>query len=138
MPTWHIRDWPLSRRHGTPHRLICGLRKESNLRKQWESPPRCKEERDRNGHKEPNLYLQREGGSLDMRTFLRGKVTLLFMVLGMLLALPAVALAADLVSDVNADLSSSVSAPTAVKANGDKTFQIKVWAVGNYNNINNT
>jgi len=33
-----------------------------------------------------------------MRTFLRGKVTLLFMMLGMLIALPAVALAAELVT----------------------------------------
>jgi hypothetical protein len=34
-----------------------------------------------------------------MRTFLRGKVTLLFMMLGLLLAVPAVALAADLNTD---------------------------------------
>src|SRR5215211_1904188 len=73
-----------------------------------------------------------------MRTMLRGKVTLLFMMLGMLLAVPAVALAADVVSDVNADLSSSVSTPTWVGPNAAKSFQIKVWAVGNYNNINNT
>jgi hypothetical protein len=72
-----------------------------------------------------------------MRTKLRSKVALLFMTLGMLLAVPAVAFAADVVSDVNADLSSNVNAPTWVKANGDKTFEIKVWATGAYNNINN-
>jgi hypothetical protein len=72
-----------------------------------------------------------------MRTKLRSKVALLFMMLGMLLAVPAVAFAADVVSDVNADLSSNVNAPTWVKANGDKTFEIKVWAAGTYNNINN-
>jgi hypothetical protein len=71
-----------------------------------------------------------------MRTWLRSKISLLFMTLGLLVAIPAVAFAADLVSDVNADLSSSVSTPTWVGANADKTFQIKVWAVGNYNNIN--
>src|SRR5215208_4246232 len=73
-----------------------------------------------------------------MRTMLRGKISLLFMMLGMLLAVPAVAFAADIVSDVNADLSSSVSTPTWVGPNPDKSFQIKVWAVGNYNNINGT
>ena len=36
-----------------------------------------------------------------MRTFLRGKVTLLFMVLGMLLAIPAVALADQIVGDAD-------------------------------------
>src|SRR5215208_1471656 len=70
-----------------------------------------------------------------MRTMLRGKISLLFMMLGMLLAVPAVAFAADIVSDVNADLSSSVSTPTWVGPNADKSFQIKVWAEGNYNNI---
>ena len=73
-----------------------------------------------------------------MRTMLRGKISLLFMMLGMLLAVPAVAFAADVVSDVNADLSSNVNVPTWVGPNADKSFQIKVWAVGNYNNINNT
>jgi hypothetical protein len=66
-----------------------------------------------------------------MRTKLRGKVTLLFMMLGMLLAVPAVAIAADLNSDVNADLSSNVNAPTVVEPNGQKSFDIKVWATGN-------
>jgi hypothetical protein len=56
----------------------------------------------------------------------------------MLMAVPAVALAADLASDVNADISSNVLLPTEVSPNTNKTFQIKVWAVGNYNNINNT
>src|SRR5918994_505365 len=128
MPTWHIRDWPLSRRHGTPHRLICGLRKESNLRKQWESPPRCKEERDRNGHKERNLYLQREGGSLDMRTFLRGKITLLFMLLGLLVAIPAIALADiihDQVNNIDVNVPGPVGEPLPLTVNGTKT--VKYW-----------
>lgn len=73
-----------------------------------------------------------------MRTRLRSKVTLLFMTLGMLLAIPAVAFAADVVSDVNADLSSSVSTPTWVAADADKNFQIKVWATGTYNNMTST
>jgi hypothetical protein len=48
-----------------------------------------------------------------MRTFLRGKVTLLFMVLGLLLAIPAVALADNVVNDV------------AVDTNGDKIVTVE-------------
>ncbi|MDQ3929526.1 MAG: PxKF domain-containing protein [Chloroflexota bacterium] len=44
-----------------------------------------------------------------MRTMLRGKAMLLFMSLGMLLAVPAVAMAADLFSDTTDDLTGHVS-----------------------------
>jgi hypothetical protein len=67
-----------------------------------------------------------------MRTFLRGKVTLLFMMLGMLLAVPTVALAADLLTE--AELSSQVIAPTDVAPDATTNFDIKVWARGNINN----
>jgi PKD domain len=71
-----------------------------------------------------------------MRTMLRSKLSLLFMMLGMLLAVPAVAFAADVVSDVNADLSSDVTQPTEVSPNDPtNAFDIKVWATGTLNNI---
>ena len=71
-----------------------------------------------------------------MRTKLRGKVTLLFMMLGMLLAVPTVALAADLLTE--AELSSTVTARTEVAPNETTNFDIKVWARGNINNPNAT
>jgi hypothetical protein len=61
-----------------------------------------------------------------MRTMLRGKITLLFMALGLLLALPAAAWA-DATLDTSADLSTSIVTPTNVGI-GDNTFKIKVWA----------
>jgi hypothetical protein len=67
-----------------------------------------------------------------MRTKLKSKVTLLFMMLGMLLAVPTVALAADLLTE--AELSSQVIAPTEVAPSDTTDFEIKVWARGNINN----
>ena len=67
-----------------------------------------------------------------MRTRLRGKVTLLFMILGILLAVPTVALAADLLTE--AELSSQVSTPTIVAPNATTNFDIKVWARGSIAN----
>src|SRR5215208_1723779 len=64
-----------------------------------------------------------------MRTTLRSKVTLLFMTFGMLLAVPTVALAADLLTE--AELSSDVNARTEVAPNDTTDFNIKVWARGN-------
>lgn len=64
-----------------------------------------------------------------MRTMLRGKVTVLIMMLGMLLAVPTVALAADLLTE--AELSSDVNARTEVASNDTTDFNIKVWARGN-------
>jgi hypothetical protein len=64
-----------------------------------------------------------------MRTFLRGKITLLFMMLGMLVAVPTVAFAADLLTE--AELSSDVSDRTEVAPNDTENFTIKVWARGN-------
>src|SRR5215218_5924789 len=52
--------------------------------------------RDRNGPEARDVYEQREGRSLDMRTMLRGKISLLFIVCAVLLAIPAIALADDL------------------------------------------
>jgi hypothetical protein len=54
------------------------------------------------------------------------------MMLGMLLAVPAVALAADLLTE--AELSSDVNARTDVAPNDTTDFNIKVWARGNLNN----
>jgi PKD domain len=71
-----------------------------------------------------------------MRTMLRGKFTLLFMMLGLLLAVPTVALAADLLTE--AELSSQVIAPTAVAPSDTTDFNIRVWARGNINNPNAT
>ena len=54
-----------------------------------------------------------------MRTYLRGKVTLLFMMFGLLIAVPAVALAAELVTSEldtttpNAVTVTKVAAPTS-------------------------
>jgi hypothetical protein len=63
-----------------------------------------------------------------MRTRLRSKVVLLFMSLGLLLAIPATAaLAADL--DTDAVLNTNAQAPTTVVV-GDNGFDIKVWATG--------
>jgi hypothetical protein len=53
------------------------------------------------------------------------------MTLGMLLAVPTVALAADLLTE--AELSSDVNARTEVAPNDTTDFNIKVWARGNIN-----
>src|SRR5215216_4680681 len=45
-----------------------------------------------------------------MRTFLRGKVTLLFMMLGMLLAIPAIALADVIVNDIDSAGDNTITA----------------------------
>src|SRR5215211_1694157 len=50
-------------------------------------------ESDRNGQEEREVYEQREGRTLDMRTRLRGKATLLFIVVAVLIAVPAAAFA---------------------------------------------
>jgi hypothetical protein len=63
-----------------------------------------------------------------MRTMLRGKVTLLIMMLGMLIAIPAVALAAELV--VNAELNSTTVSSVTVKQGETANFDIKVSATG--------
>src|SRR5215217_2076367 len=60
-----------------------------------------------------------------MRTYLRDKFTLLFLMLGMLLALPAAAWAAVTI-DTSVDLSTSVGTPTNVQI-GSNNFNIKVW-----------
>src|SRR5215210_5380367 len=93
MSTWHIRDWPLSRGHGGPYPIVCSFEKGSNVGKTWTSLPINKEERDRNGHKELDVYYQREGRSLDMRTKLRSKFPLLFIVCAALLAVGGTAMA---------------------------------------------
>lgn len=64
----------------------------------------------------------------DLRTKLRGKITLLFMTFGLLLAVPAVALA-DNIQDNIADNVASPLQLTAGDANSDKTAEIKV--IGN-------
>jgi hypothetical protein len=66
-----------------------------------------------------------------MRTFLRRKISLLFMALGLLVAIPAVALAADLNTD--AVLSTNALTPTWVGVGSPDAnkFDIKVWANGN-------
>ena len=53
-----------------------------------------------------------------MRTRLRGKATLLFMMLGLLLAIPAVALAADVINADLIDYTSQNANYTAGSANG--------------------
>jgi hypothetical protein len=63
-----------------------------------------------------------------MRTFLRGKITLLFMTFGLLLAIPAVALADNIQDNIADDVASSLQL-TAGDANSDKTAEIKV--IGN-------
>ena len=63
-----------------------------------------------------------------MRTKLRSKVTLLFMTLGLLIAVPAVALA-DNIQDNIADSVASSLQLTAGDANSDKTAEIRV--IGN-------
>src|SRR5829696_7032430 len=79
MATWHIRNSPCGRRQSTPRQLTCACEQGIYPRKQCESQLTSREDRDRNGQREPEVYSQREGGSLDMRTFLRSKVTLLFL-----------------------------------------------------------
>jgi hypothetical protein len=63
-----------------------------------------------------------------MRTKLRGKVTLLFMTLGLLLAVPAVALADNIQDNIQDNVNSALQL-TAGDANSDKTAEIMV--VGN-------
>jgi hypothetical protein len=63
-----------------------------------------------------------------MRTFLRGKVTLLFMVLGLLLAIPAVAYAAELVT--NAEVDSTTVTSVTVTQGQTANFDINVGATG--------
>jgi hypothetical protein len=55
--------------------------------------------------------------------------------LGMLLAVPTVALAADLLTE--AELSSDINLRTEVAPNATENFDIKVWARGNINNNTN-
>ena len=63
-----------------------------------------------------------------MRTYLRSKVTLLFMTLGLLLAIPAVALADNIQDNVQDNVSSALQL-TAGDATSDKTAEIRI--VGN-------
>src|ERR671910_237848 len=60
-----------------------------------------------------------------MRTWLRSKVTLLFMTFALMLALPVVALA-DITLDTSATLATDANLPTSVEV-GENTFTIKVW-----------
>jgi hypothetical protein len=62
-----------------------------------------------------------------MRTFLRGKVTLLFMMLGMLIAIPAVALAAELVTS---ELDTVTPNAVTVEQGGTTNFNIGLAATG--------
>jgi len=65
-----------------------------------------------------------------MRTFLRGKVTLLFMMLGMLLAIPAVALAAELVT-AEVDVGTPATPnEISVEQGGSKALPISLTATG--------
>jgi HYR domain len=61
----------------------------------------------------------------------RGRFSLILGVLAAMIALAAVAYAADIQTD--ADLSTSLLSPTQVSI-GDNGFTIKVWAIGNLNN----
>ncbi len=65
-----------------------------------------------------------------MRTTLRGKISLLFMMCAMLLAIPAVALA-DNINDDIADTATSTLQLTAGDANSTGTAQVKIVSVGN-------
>jgi hypothetical protein len=62
-----------------------------------------------------------------MRTKLRGKVTLLFMMLGMLIAIPAVALAAELVTS---ELDTVTPNDVTVEQGGTTNFNIGLTATG--------
>jgi hypothetical protein len=46
---------PRGRWRGPPFQIVCAFEEESNIRKTWKSLPRCKEERARNGRKEPRV-----------------------------------------------------------------------------------
>jgi hypothetical protein len=64
-----------------------------------------------------------------MRTFLRGKITLLFMTFGLLLAIPAVALA----DNINDDIADDASAPLSLvkgDANSKPTAEVQVIGTG--------
>jgi hypothetical protein len=61
-----------------------------------------------------------------MRTYLRGKITLLFMTLGLLLAIPAVALADNLQDEITGDVNTGTQTITA----GGST-DVDYWIVGN-------
>jgi hypothetical protein len=66
-----------------------------------------------------------------MRTFLRGKVTLLFMMLGLLLAIPAIAYADNLIDSLDGNATSDPSASQTIAA-GDSTstgFTNDYWIV---------
>src|SRR5215211_4235337 len=67
-----------------------------------------------------------------MRTYLRGKVTLLFMTLGLLLAIPAVALAAELVTS---ELDTATPDIVTVTQGGSTSFNIGLRATGNISNL---
>jgi hypothetical protein len=67
-----------------------------------------------------------------MRTYLRGKVTLLFMMLGMLLAIPAVALAAELVTS---ELDTTTPNAVTVSQGGSTSFNIGLRATGSISNL---
>src|SRR5215203_392559 len=93
----------------------------SNLPKPWKSLPINKEERARNGHKERDVYYQRERRSLDMRTRLRGKFPLLFIALAVLLAIPAIALADNVVNNVSVTPSTGGQKQLTVEAGKTST-----------------
>src|SRR5829696_9332274 len=130
MATWHIRNSPCGRRQSTPRQLTCACEQGIYPRKQCESQLTSREDRDRNGQREPEVYSQREGGSLDMRTMLRSKATLLFLTVALLLAGTAIAaIAAELVTaEVDADTNA-----TAVEVEQGKSanFNIQLSATGN-------
>jgi hypothetical protein len=67
-----------------------------------------------------------------MRTYLRGKITLLFMMLGMLLAIPAVALAAELVTS---ELDTTTPNEVTVTQGGSTSFNIGLRATGAISNL---
>jgi hypothetical protein len=62
-----------------------------------------------------------------MRTMLRGKATLLFMMLGLLLAVPTIALADNINDDIADDVASALQL-TAGDASSDKTAEIRIVA----------
>src|SRR5215208_7916836 len=61
-----------------------------------------------------------------MRTFLRGKITLLFMTFGLLLAIPAVALADIVTNDLDATVDSTAEVMALEEGGADGTTKLYV------------
>src|SRR5215217_4856104 len=100
MARWHIRNSPHGRGQNAPRPLTCARKQGSYPHKPRKQELTSKGESDRNGQEEPEVYEQREGGSLDMRTFLRSKA-LLVLTFGLLLAFAGVAVADRLDADAD-------------------------------------